>query len=181
MVRNLRLVNTARLVTRASDENMKKGFKRVRRTRSVADKRSFGSAGIGMKSNSRDWRRANLPENPMSERPEIGHMKRSKPSLRWISAGNCACITEANRRNCELDRLVKLISHTRLRTLRCTIATLQYSGMIRTCWFVMMIGKGGQIRVSFVGDVQGPQTSLRLRKFGDAKMTDRHLRHTWIN
>ena len=37
-----------------------------------------------------------------------------------------------------------------------------------------MIGKGGLIPISSTR-VLGRQTSLRSRKFGDAKMTDRHL------
>ena len=41
----------------------------------------------------------------------------------------------------------------------------------------MMIGKGGQIPRSSAG-VQGVQIILRSRELGDAKMMDRHLRHT---
>ena len=72
-------------------------------------------------------------------------------SLRWISAGNCTCIAEANRRNSQ--------------------------GIGPSSRFVMMIGKGGQMSVSSKR-VLGPQTSLRSRKVGDPKTTDRHLRHT---
>ena len=67
MARDLRLTNTARLVSITSDEIYAKSgiIHRQRSTRSVADKRRFGSAGNGMKSNSRDCSRgADQPKKP---------------------------------------------------------------------------------------------------------------------
>ena len=42
---------------------------------------------------------------------------------------------------------------------------------------LMTIGRGGQTPVGSA-DVSKGQTSFRLRDFGEAKMTDLHLRHT---
>jgi hypothetical protein len=51
------------------------------------------------------------------------------------------------------------------------------SGIGQEIVFLIMIGKGGQMRVSSTR-VPGPQTSLKSRKFGDAKTTERHRRET---
>ena len=180
MIRYLRLTNLARPVWIAWGEMYPERpiFERVRQTRSFADKRNFGSAGNGMVVRLRDRKRgADPPKNPSGR--GAGRRKEDASS-RCIRAGSGSRIAEANLCSCQLDDRRRSISRTRLRRSTIAESKLLLSGMGGKILFLTMIGKGGQISVSSAR-VRGPQTSLRSRKFGEAKTTVRHFRHTWIN